>query len=156
MPDVKIGITVIELQTVTVLRLDRTRLGHIVPGVSRGISDLACQVVETSGTQRRLQRVVLRVGRGLEKRNACNIREQPVVRPVRLKVLQGLAGWINGLVDVALIGQLAALASYVSNLDHGEPGQLPLDIQVEVLNVRRTQILAHAERAKRRLRNGAA
>ena len=52
---------------------------------------------------------------------------------------------LTGLVDVEELEQLGAFRSYVSDLQHQAAGELMLDIQVEILDVRSAHLRIDGE-----------
>src|SRR2546425_2747111 len=120
--------------------------------MTKRVGKLRAEVVPIAGADRRLKRVVVRVGSRLDLGDTAELRESAEERSPRI-------GWRRSarqdLIDVVSVDQLTRLVSYVANLQHDPPRNLVLCVHTEILHVRRPQILVHGVGGERRLRRRA-
>src|SRR5882724_3603424 len=95
----------------------------------------------------RLQRVIVGVRRRFKlvdvKKSPPRWREWPIVE---WPCCRHSRVW--RLIDVAVAEKLSSMRSNVANFQHAVSKQLALDVQVEVLNVRRAQVPINGENVR--------
>src|SRR2546426_945574 len=134
-------------------------VGGIVNGFRPGVRHVEGQPLAHPLAEEGLERVVVGIGRSLQRVYERKLRESGVKRPSRIPLGCRARGWIGrcGLVNVPRAEQLVTGRAHVGDLDYGRRTQRLLDVEVVVVKVGRAQVLVHSEQGtprRRRARGG--